>query len=271
MRDMYHEAWETLNKFILKYRNDIPADLFEINRFKQKDPLRREREYVNNHIERYVATLGLFPIFKKRVNVLDIGVAFGHLAILIKEQLGHKVFCIDVERDETPYWRRRLEKEGIIFKPCDLTKDAIPFESEAFDVVLFCEVLEHLTTHPSLVFKEINRVCKKGGTLILSTPNFTYLLNRILTLCGKTPQSIEFTKGKGAEHFRLYTANEVTRILQLKGFKIDTVQYWSPPMRRIKGITRKFFYMILSVKRSFREYILVKAEKLQNDEDYLTS
>ncbi|VVB87094.1 Ubiquinone biosynthesis O-methyltransferase [uncultured archaeon] len=45
----------------------------------------------------------------------------------------------------------------------------LPFKNESFDTVLATEVLEHVS-EPSSAFKEINRILKKGGVLILTTP-----------------------------------------------------------------------------------------------------
>jgi ubiquinone/menaquinone biosynthesis C-methylase UbiE len=52
---------------------------------------------------------------------------------------------------------------------CDLAN--IPVEDERFDYVVFNQVLEHLP-EPKAVLKELNRVLKKRGTIICTTPLF---------------------------------------------------------------------------------------------------
>ncbi|HFU76307.1 MAG TPA: class I SAM-dependent methyltransferase [Arcobacter sp.] len=47
--------------------------------------------------------------------------------------------------------------------------DSIPVEDEHFDMVLLCEVLEHLE-NPEEVLNEAQRVLKKGGRVIISMP-----------------------------------------------------------------------------------------------------
>ena len=49
---------------------------------------------------------------------------------------------------------------------------SLPFASEAFDLVLCAEVLEHMKA-PSLALAEMRRVLKPGGKLLLTTP-FAY-------------------------------------------------------------------------------------------------
>lgn len=53
----------------------------------------------------------------------------------------------------------------------DIVSDIIdiPVEDESFDVVLCSEVLEHLP-YPEMAIKELARVLKKGGELILTAP-----------------------------------------------------------------------------------------------------
>jgi SAM-dependent methyltransferase len=45
----------------------------------------------------------------------------------------------------------------------------IPVENNSFDCVLCTEVLEHVPD-PELVIAEINRICKPGGTILLTAP-----------------------------------------------------------------------------------------------------
>ena len=52
---------------------------------------------------------------------------------------------------------------------CDLA--SIPVEDERFDAVVFNQVLEHLP-EPRRVLAELNRVLKKGGRIICTTPLF---------------------------------------------------------------------------------------------------
>jgi SAM-dependent methyltransferase len=48
--------------------------------------------------------------------------------------------------------------------------EAIPFDSEAFDLVFADNVLEHLED-PAAVFREVWRTLKPGGTFLFKTPN----------------------------------------------------------------------------------------------------
>jgi 2-polyprenyl-6-hydroxyphenyl methylase / 3-demethylubiquinone-9 3-methyltransferase len=52
----------------------------------------------------------------------------------------------------------------------------LPYESESFDVVLCCDVLEHVHDLPKVI-SEISRVMKKGGVFIYDTFNRTLMSN----------------------------------------------------------------------------------------------
>ena len=47
----------------------------------------------------------------------------------------------------------------------------LPFDEGSFDIVISCETIEHVPDHRAAV-REMYRVCKPGGTLYLTTPNY---------------------------------------------------------------------------------------------------
>lgn len=55
---------------------------------------------------------------------------------------------------------------------------ATNFEAESFDIVVCSEVLEHVP-QPEKILKEINRILKRGGLAIISTPNADNRLSRL--------------------------------------------------------------------------------------------
>lgn len=47
----------------------------------------------------------------------------------------------------------------------------MPFEENSFDIVISCETIEHVPD-PRAAVREMHRVCKPGGTLFLTAPNY---------------------------------------------------------------------------------------------------
>ena len=48
-------------------------------------------------------------------------------------------------------------------------------QSNSFDLILFTEIIEHLTFNPVDMWKGIYRILKPGGKIIVTTPNYYYL------------------------------------------------------------------------------------------------
>jgi ubiquinone/menaquinone biosynthesis C-methylase UbiE len=57
--------------------------------------------------------------------------------------------------------------------------EALPFESDAFDLILCTQVIEHLLD-PQAGVRELTRVLTPGGTLVLTTDNSRPLVSRAL-------------------------------------------------------------------------------------------
>ena len=69
-----------------------------------------------------------------------------------------------------------------------------PFPDNTFDLVIGCELVEHLAMDPMALFAEANRILKPGGRLFISTPNAASLQN-FIKLASFYPASL-------APHFR---------------------------------------------------------------------
>jgi SAM-dependent methyltransferase len=61
----------------------------------------------------------------------------------------------------------------------DLEYSTLPVDDETYDIVICCEVLEHMEIDPMFMLAEVNRVLKTGGKLMLTTPNI--LSSRAIT------------------------------------------------------------------------------------------
>jgi len=207
--------------------------------------------------------------FSTNSKVLDIGILGGNFSILLKEIYNCEIYGIDVKRDDQSKLIKRFKKYDINFTFCDVARQKLPFLTNYFDLVLFLEVLEHLITpHPPyFLFKEINRVMKPNGRLILSTPNVAELIKRIYLLIGKNPlkrvyegfDEDEFYRG----YYREYTLAELRHILTRAGFEVERVKMrdYSLYSRRHHPLLRMIYSSLTKVNPSFRGTILISAKK----------
>ena len=116
----------------------------------------KKRSFLGGIYRRYV----LYPRlnFHLKGKVLDVGCGIGDMLSYRKNTVG-----LDVNPLNVAFCQKR-ELEAHIMKP-----DVIPFADETFDSVLLDNVLEHIE-RPSLLFKEIRRVLKADGILLIGVP-----------------------------------------------------------------------------------------------------
>ena len=151
--------------------------------------------------------------------------------------LGYEITAADMpEFIDNPAQIERYARHGIATKGVRLEDFILPFDDDSFDVIIMCEVLEHLNFNPLPLLKEINRIGSPNSLLYLSLPNVAQIRNRIAVLRGKAlgisiaefftqldPQSSEIVNG----HWREYTAAEIREILERLGYRIEKQYYFS--------------------------------------------
>lgn len=162
--------------------------------------------------------------------VLDLGCSPGHMSMALTKA-GFDVWGLDLNENwlvkYSPGWAERLR-----VRQASLEEEPIPEEDESFDLVIFTEVLEHIAvTHPKEVLKEIHRVLKPGGRLILSTPNVANVSNLLALGTGENifwDPSIFY--GSVDRHNREYTPRELVTLLETSPFQSFDLGYantWS--------------------------------------------
>ncbi|MGI4880464.1 MAG: class I SAM-dependent methyltransferase [Janthinobacterium lividum] len=97
--------------------------------------------------------------------------------------------------------------------------DRLPYADGAFDLVLFCEVLEHMTNDPLAAVAELKRVLKPGGRLIVTTPNVARLENVARLIAGENLYDPYSGYGPYGRHNREYTADDLMRLMVHCGFE----------------------------------------------------
>lgn len=173
--------------------------------------------------DRYLYVLQLVP-GSGVDRVLDVGIGQGHLAILVRLLFGLDVSGVDINAEYLP----RFGSWGINCEKVDIETEKLPFEDGSIDLVLFCEVLEHLE-NPSSVLNEIGRVLGQTGCLVLTTPKLR--MPRYLTesafivikdiLRMYPPEYFEKRRqGKGVPHVKEYTLSGIKRLLLKNGFSV---------------------------------------------------
>lgn len=99
--------------------------------------------------------------------VLDAGAGLGDLSSILSDT-GFDVTSCDIEPED--FKQGKCERVDL--------NQRLPYKSSQFDYVVCAEVSEHIE-NPHHLLREFNRVLKKGGLLLISTPNITNVFSRI--------------------------------------------------------------------------------------------
>ena len=124
------------------------------------------QEIYLEHLTRYIFATQ----FVKNKVVLDIACGSGYGSQKILEAGAKKVIGIDIDEETIVYCKQHYLDRGIEFIQGSADKISLP--NNSIDVVVSFETIEHVDEKMQIKFlEEIKRVLKKGGVLIVSTPN----------------------------------------------------------------------------------------------------
>ena len=119
--------------------------------------------------------------------LIDIGCENGELTIALKEATkASEVYGVDISKKAV----EESKKRGVNAITLDIDESHLPFPAHYFDFVFVGELIEHLF-NPDNVFEEIHRVVKTTGFVVITSPNLSSWLNRIVLTFGYQPYYTE--------------------------------------------------------------------------------
>lgn len=173
---------------------------------------------------------------------------------------GFRMVLLDISEKMLETAEKRIRREGlqnrIIIKKEDVTKTSYP--DETFDMIL-CEFALLFFENPDVLLKELNRVLRRGGRLIISAPN-RYVQSLValpekpnpgdmenaldILLCRKCGAMPEDAEVK----FYAWTPDEFRKMLERNGFSVEKIvgKAVTMPLRISKELfTKKRFSRVL--------------------------
>lgn len=164
-----------------------------------------------------------------RERIADIGSFTGRLALEYKRAGVRRIECFDASASALDRARARgfdahLWRAGE--EPC-------PAAAATFDVIVAADIIEHILNTDGFI-SELVRIVRRGGYLIVSTPNLAFWLSRIRLLVGKVPWSYPATSGTvwkdpmiDANHIRIHTVSEWSHFFTASGLLLERIEPYS--------------------------------------------
>ena len=139
---------------------------------------------------------------EERPRILDVGCGTGANLQLL-EKFG-EVEGIDVSEEALAFCRERGHRN---VRHGEAEK--LPFDDGSFDIVTALDVVEHLDDDLSSL-KEMRRVLKTGGRIVLFVPAFMFLWG---------------IQDELSNHRRRYTLPQLVRVVREAGFSVERASY----------------------------------------------
>jgi len=98
-----------------------------------------------------------------------------------------------------------------------------PFIDGSMAAVLMGELVEHVY-YPEEMLREVHRVLRPGGILVLTTPNLATLPDRLCFLFGSAPRQVDPLHPHLSLHIRPFTVGSLRRLLDVVGFDLIAVR-----------------------------------------------
>lgn len=185
--------------------------------------------YATADCERFLHTLALVP--EGRGELLEIGSNPYFTSLLLRRfRPGYSMrltnFFGGIAGEAMQQVRMQgfdgaIEECDFVFHSLNIEEWSFPFRDAQMDVVVFGEVLEHMTNDPMHAMREISRVLKPGGQLVLTTPNVARIENVVALLEGRNIYDPYSAYGPYGRHNREYTRDELHRLAIYCGFEAE--------------------------------------------------
>ncbi len=276
------KLWQLLNRsykvnFPLSQPLPLPPGINEQQLFDFVTSIRVEdgpeaemRTYATQDFRRFVYTYGLTNGISGKC--LELGANPYFTTMLLKQ-------FTSLELSLSNYFGPSLDKESVqrcryrdftsgrllsvtfAFQHFNVEEDPFPYEAETFDVVIFAEIIEHLLKDPCKALREIKRVLRPGGKLILTTPNVARLENIARLIAGDNIYDPYSGYGPYGRHNREYTCQELIQLLTHEGFLIDTFftanvhDHSTPKSVALNGLAQ----LVRFRRKDLGQYIFIKA------------
>lgn len=183
---------------------------------------------------------------------LDVGCGFGGLARLAGERLGaSEIHGVDID----PRVVEEAKKKNVSVVLQDASAEPLPFDDGYFDATMTLGMMDYLSYFDGVI-REISRVTRVGGVVMVSLPNLASWHNRLVLLGGYQPRDVEISseilagvakrpyRVKGelpAGHIHVPTVRAFVQLMEYHGYETVSVL---PGRPRVETVSNRLVKLV---------------------------
>ena len=212
---------------------------------------RQQVPYLNEHTVRLHTTYNTCVKLLRATptRVLSVGAGSAYVEAQLALRCGAKITVIDFA-DAIAAHRDLYDKYCFTAHASDLATEQFHLDGQ-FDLVLCCEVIEHLPFPPSRHIKMLSTMLAPGGRLLVTTPNLARLSSAVRLILGRPifpDPGLTFSPVSYANesvHRREYVPSEMVDALVQNQLRILSTQYtWNGAAASMNQHLRRAFDFI---------------------------
>ena len=199
--------------------------------------------YSETHSRRFYETLRFLPELPPNALVLELGALPYYFTILMERFAGVRPDTLSFfEFEQTESTTHIVQNAGngeryeFDYRAVNIETEVFPFADNTYDLVLCCEILEHLLINPSHMLYEAHRVLRPGGHILVTTPNVLRWDNLWSIIRGSNVYDRYHGNGIYGRHNREYSPGEVSELLEANGYQVERLE-----TRNVYSSSRGFF------------------------------
>lgn len=226
----------------------------------------RPRPYLHQHSHRFYETYKTArELIKNGSSILSIGAGRAFVEYALSAEMNVDVSVLDfpeaIKRNEDQY-----SAQGFTVHSGNFMTESSILEGGSYDLIFYCEIVEHIPVDPKTQFEILSNFLKPGGYLIISTPNIASLMNVLTLLKGKNiivPAYKLFSDvalENESVHRREYTLSEITVAMSDARLKVESTRYIQKSTPRM-SVLPVLLYAFTSMVSFWRPMMIFTGKK----------
>lgn len=222
--------------------------------------------YITKHNRRLFNTFKFIVEHLKHIanpRILSVGGYYATLEKMLKEEIQADVTVIDFP-DTIEILKPYYDHLGFNYKGVDLSQGFEGVEENYYDLIIYTEVVEHISLAPYDQLRPFDPLLKRGGKVIVTTPNLKsiiHIMKLVMGLPHYAPPEEYFAPISQETlqlHRREYIPEEIIEAFDKMNYK-SYLRYFI--YNEPKSLQYRIMYIIGNLIPRFREGMMVIGEK----------